>query len=259
MKSLKRVYKKYRTILYSVLGILGLFFVWWLISYLVKTSLFPGPESVIPHLFTLLATGDTYLAIGGTLLRLLIAVALGVVFGFIFGVIAYLSKGFRAFNRPFIVVLRTIPTAAVIFIIIALLKPIFAPTIIVFLITYPIMYEAFLNGLLSVNKDVIEASKIDGASLFKSVLFISLPLSKSYILLGLVSSLGLGMKVSIMSEILAGSRSLPGLGNIIYNYSTIVDMEGILAVSLIAIILIGISDIAIYLAKSKLKKGAPKK
>lgn len=253
MNKLKDLYKKYLVPFWTIIGIIGVFLFWYLISLLLNTSLFPGPEKVLPQFFIYLGDIETYKAIGWTLLRLLVSSILSGIFGLILGVLAGLYEPFRAFIKPFITVFKTIPTAAVIFIIIALIKPMFGPIIIVFLITFPIMYESVLSGILGVDQNIVNSAKVDGANKIKLVFRIYLPLSLNYIILGLVSSIGLGMKVSIMSEILAGSSSALGLGKLIRDSQLIVDMQSVLAYSLMAIIIIGIIDIGIYIAKKKLK------
>ncbi len=253
MKKVKDLYKRFRIPLWTVIGIAGVFFTWWLVSYILKTSLFPGPERVIPELFRVLGEGRTWAAIGGTILRLIISISVGMVFGLLLGVTAGLNSAFKAFIRPFITIFRTIPTAAVIYILIVLVAPNVAPVIIVFLMTFPILYESILSGMTSIDPNVIEAAKIDGAGFFKKIFKIYLPLSSNYILLGLVSSVGLGMKVAIMSEILAGGESALGLGKLIQNAAITIEMKPILAYSLIAIAIIGMVDIAVYFIKKKIK------
>ncbi len=258
MSKLQSTYKKYKVPIWTIIGIGAFIFLWWLISYFVNSSLFPGPEIVFPQFTSYLGKSDTYSAIGGTLLRLLISIALGFLFGMLLGIFGGLNESFRSFMKPFITVFRTIPTAAVVFIIIALLKPMFAPVIIVFLITFPILYESVVSGMTNIDKSIIDALRIDGTHKAKAVFKIYLPLSESYILLGLVSSVGLGMKVAIMSEILAGSDSAYGLGKLIRDASTIADMTSVLAYSLIAIVIIGIIDIGMYFLKKKYKKQTQK-
>lgn len=254
MKKIASFYKRHLASIWSIIGIGALFFFWWLISFLVNSTLFPGPQKVIPQFFVYMGQGETYFALGGTLLRLLIAITLGFLFGLIFGILGGLYEPFKAFMKPFIIVFRTIPTAAVIFVIIALLKPMFAPVIIVFLIVFPMLYESVVTGISSIDKSIIDATKIDQSKGIKTIFKVYLPLSWSYIVLGLVSSIGLGMKVSIMSEILAGSDSEAGLGKLIRDCSTIADMTGVLAYSILAIIIIGLVDIGVHLLKKKYKK-----
>ena len=120
MKNLKTLIKKYRFPIYTSLGVIGVFLVWFIISLILNTTLFPSPFVVIPHFVSLLGVGDTYASIGGTLLRLLISLAISLLAGLSFGVLGGVFERFRIFFKPFIVVLKTIPTAAVIFILLVL-------------------------------------------------------------------------------------------------------------------------------------------
>lgn len=253
MNKLKDFYIQHRILIYSLLGIIGVFLIWYLVSLIAKTSLFPGPEAVLPVFFSLFKEATIYRAVGLTLLRLLIAIVLSVILGLLFGIIGGISQNFYTFFKPFVVVLKTIPTAAVIFILIALFKPKYAPIIVVFLITFPLIYENVVAGFNNIDPHLISALKVDGAKPLKAIFKFYLPLSSNYIFLGIASSIGLGMKVSIMSEVLSGSGSIDGLGELIRNANYIVDMQSIMAYSLVAIFIIGIIDVAIYFAKSKIK------
>ena len=256
MKKTKAFFKNNAVIIYTVLGIGFVFLLWWLTSLVIKATLlrtFPGPEDAVPLFFELFVMSSTWLAVGGTLLRLIISFAMAFVFGSLIGVIAGTNKAFRSFMKPLIITLRTLPTAAVILILIVLLQPTFAPIIIVFLIIFPIAYESMVTGLRNVNKEVKEAAKIDGANRLQAISRIYVPLSTPYILLGVVSSLGLGMKISIMAEIIAGSNRITGLGRLIHLAYIEADMTRIVSISLFASILIGLIDLAMYFAKRKLK------
>ena len=252
-EKIKAAYKKYKALIYIILGIIAFILLWWLLSLTLKTSLLPSPLKVIVSLGPLLADSYTYISIGWTLLRLFTSVVVGFVLGSILGIFGALNKAFYNFMRPFIIVLRTLPTATIIYLIIALSRTVIAPFIIVFLIVFPLCYEALISGIKSIDENIIMALKIDGTKTIRAIYRIYLPLAWPNLILGLVSSLGLGMKVCIMAEILSGDN-IPGLGRMIYLYYMNVDMDNILAISLIAIILIGLTDIAIHYAKKLLQK-----
>lgn len=259
MNKIALFYKKHSIGIWTLIGIAALFLVWFLISLIANTTLLPGPQSVIPLFVKYLGQAKTYIAIGQTLLRLIISIAISFILGLVFGIIGGINQNFRAFLKPTITVFRTIPTAAVTFVIIALLKPMFAPVIIVFLITFPINYDSVSSGISNVDPLIVKAAKVDGSNIAKTITRVYLPLAKNSITLGLVSSIGLGMKVSIMSEILAGSDSAEGLGKLIREASLIADMNNVLAYSLYAIIIIGLIDATMNLLKKKYKGPVKKK
>ena len=252
-EKIKAAYQRFKAPLFIILGVIAFFLAWWLLSLILNTSLLPSPLKVFLSLGPLLKDSYTYISIGWTLLRLFISVVVGFILGSFLGILGALNKAFYNFLRPLIIVLRTLPTATIIYLIIALTRTVVAPFIIVFLIVFPICYEAIITGIKSIDENIIMAFKVDGTKTFRAIYRIYLPLAWPNLILGLVSSLGLGMKVCIMAEVLAGDN-IPGLGRMIYLSYMNVDMDNILAISLIAIILIGLTDIAIHYAKKLLKQ-----
>lgn len=251
---MKTFWRKYRIIFYTILGIAGVFLLWLIIASCLKTTLFPGPIKTFAHLFTLLGESTTYEAIGKTILSLLISVAISFLVGVLFGVFGGVFEPFRAFFKPFITVTKTIPTAAVVFILVVLLKPMYAAIIVSSLITFPIIYEAVVTGFTSLDTEIVEAMKVDNTPLILQIFRVYLPLSYRHILLGCAQIFGLGMKVTIMAEVLTATGTEINVGAMIYYHYQFAEMLPIFAYSLIAIFLIGITDIGLYFAKKKLKE-----
>ena len=111
-----------------------------------------------------------------------------------------------------------------------------------------------MGGFRNFEKDIIEASKVDGANSVKSAFHIKLPLAVPYIVVGMVSSFGLSFKIAIMSEALTGATK-NGIGSSIqYAYSQM-EMADVFAYSLLVIILMLIvtllEDIVKQIAKKK--------
>ena len=251
---MKTFYHKYKTLIYSVLGVIGFFLAWLITSLIFKTSLYPTPIATFSTLFTLLKQGQTYLAVGTTLLSLLISLCVSFIAGAIFGVLGGVFEAFRAFFKPFITVLKAIPTAAVVFFIVVFTKPMFASIIVTSIITFPLVYEAFVTGISSVSRDILDSLDVDGSGLLKKIFVIYIPLSYKHILLGLTQVIGLGMKVSIMAEVLTSTGEFISLGSLIQYESTFANMNEIFAYSLIAVIIILLTDLGLYFLKKGLKK-----
>jgi len=244
-KSKKLLHTKNKKALavYTFIGIGLIFLIWFLISNSLNSSLFPSITSTFKQLGSLLSTSNVYAAIGGTLLRLIIAFLSATLCGLIFGVISGLFRMFRFILNPFIILLRTLPTAAIIFVIIVLLKPVYALLIIVFIAMFPIIYESVVMGVDGVNKDIKEALEMETLKYsFVGLFSVILPCSRKSIVLGMIQALGIGMKVSIMAEVLCGTDSVPGLGRILYHGYIEGDMVTVFSVALIAVVLIGIFD-----------------
>ncbi|MGI6644283.1 MAG: ABC transporter permease [Bacilli bacterium] len=246
-------FKKNKKTLLTIAGVLALFLIWLILALTINSPILPSPKATFGRLFSLLGEGNTYLHIGYTLLRLLISLAFAILCGLILGILGGTFKGFYAFLNPLIVTLRTIPTASLILILISLTKIAYAPVIVSFILMFPLIYEATVNGLVNIDENIINALKIDGNRGLSSLFRVKLPLASSSINLGIIQSLGLGMKVTIMSEIISGSRNVYGLGFALRIAQEDVIYTDMWALTLIAIILIGIIELILYFVKRLLK------
>jgi NitT/TauT family transport system permease protein len=245
---------------YVGIGLVLVFFCWWLYSFILvkqgnSANLWPNPGMVLSAFFANFAEAKVWVGFGWTLLRLLVGFVVSFVLAALFGVLATLWAPLRLILKPFVLILKTVPTAAVVFMLVLLVGNSWTPCYLVFLVVFPIVYESFLQGFDMISKDVKDAMRLDMDPSDPRALFgISLPMASPYILLSVVTSLGLAMKVSIMSEIVAGGNSLNGLGRLIYVANSIDgDMTQVMALSLIAILTIALADLLLALLKRKLK------
>lgn len=251
---MKKLWQNNKILIFNILGIAGVFLIWLIISLILKTSLFPGPIETFKYLFELLGLSKTYEAIFSTLLSLLISLAISLLLGLTFGVLGGYFASFRAFLKPVMTLLKTVPTAAVVFVLVTLLKPMYASIIVSSLITFPIIYEAVVSGFTSIDQDILDSLKVDGTSFIKDIFTVRIPLSYKHILLGCTQIIGLGMKVTIMAEVLTATGVQINIGSMIQYHYQFAEMLPIFAYSLIAILLIGLSDLGLHYAKKKLKE-----
>ncbi len=251
---IKNLDKSKKITIYTILGVILLFFSWWGLAAIINSTLFPTPIKVIPVFFSYLGKGYTYQAIGGTFLRLLISFLISLILGAILGILSGYFYRLEAILKPLIVFLRTLPTAAVVLVLVVLLKPAWTPIIVSSLMMFPLFYQAFLDGVKNIDSNLKDEMSMNGASPFNSFFKVYVPTIYPYILLAMIQSLGLGMKVSIMAEILAGSNTLAGLGRMIQVEYLNANSTNVIALSLIAIFIIVIIDIVFNYIKKGVKK-----
>lgn len=236
----------------TIIGILLVFFLWWIISYSVHSNLFPGPIETFKRFGELFITPKLYMALGGTLLRLIISLGISFFFALFLGLFAGLYEWLYIILNPLVIVLRTLPTAAIIYIMIVHLKPQYALFIITSLMMFPLIYEAIVSGVRKIDKDIYDALRLDCHKIHPKSLFgIIIPLSRDNLLLGIVQSLGLGMKVSLMAEVLVGTDTISGLGRLLYHGYIELDMPTVFAIAVYSIILIGLLDLIVHYLKKK--------
>lgn len=235
------------------LGVLFVIAIWFALSFLGDAYLIPNPITTISRVISLLGDFTTYQHIGETLKRLLIALLLSFMLGSILGVLGGLFPKFHLFFKPMMITLRTLPTASLILIFISLTRIMYAPIYVVGLITFPLSYEAMVAGICHIDDGIKNALKLEGEYSFKAITRVTVPLTMPYVFLGIVQSLGLGMKVVIMAEILTGSRTVSGLGFALRLAYEDVNYLDIFAYSVIAILFISGIELLLHYVKKRVQ------
>jgi NitT/TauT family transport system permease protein len=186
----------------------------WAIAYAVVGNdlLLPSFADCMRAAGELLVSSVFWTAFFSTLLRVLIAFCISFVFAAIFAVIAYMVPTFRAFFAPIIAIIRSMPVLAVLLVILVWTNGGVAPVIVAFLSLFPMLYTGILAAFSGIDQDVLEISRLHGASVFTQVFKIYLPLSSPYILRESAAALSFSLKLVVSAEVVANTaRSLGGL------------------------------------------------
>lgn len=229
---------KYSLTIFGCLLFLG---IWFLISLFVGDTkmVFPDPFSTIKETGRILRYEYVYKCIGWTMLRMVIGFSISFLLAMIFGIFAGNFPSFKTVMKPTITALKSIPTAALVFLFLIISGARYAPIYIVILISFPILYESISAGISNIPNELIEAAKVDGGRFLKTTFRVRLPMAMPYVLVGVASSFALAFKIEIMAEIITGdTRS--GLGSAILaaQKNDPSNMTTIFAYSLIAIVFI---------------------
>ena len=241
----------------TILGCLLFFLIWILISVSVgeTTMIFPDPIKTFVEAGNILSTSYVYKCLGWTMLRMVIGFAVSFILAMVFGVLAGHFKHLKTLFNPIIIALKSIPTAALVFLFLVISGARYAPIYVVILISFPILYEAISAGISNIPDQIIDACKVDGSRFLSTALKIRLPLSMPYIFVGIASSFALSFKIEIMAEIITGDTRF-GLGSAISmaQKNDPSNMVPIFAYSLIAIVFILIVTIFEDLVTRLVKK-----
>ncbi len=250
MKKLKKILVN-NTSLY-IYGIFFVFILWWVISASIGGGgfTFPSPVSTFELFGKLLGSVYIWKSIGMSLLRTLIGFVIAFAGALILGFFVGTFKKLQVFLKPLFVVLKSAPTAAFVFLFLLLLGSNYAPIAIATLLSFPILYEAFVGGMNSLPDEVEMAMRLDSGNKVNNFFKIRLPIAFPYVLVGLASSFALSLKTTIMAEIITGSTSY-GLGSAINYYRNMNpgDMTPIFAIALIAVLIIMFFDLINLLIK----------
>ena len=240
---------------FYIYGTFFIFLVWYLISISqgYGNLVFPTPIETLAKTGELLSKSYIYKCIGMTLLRTLIGFAIAFISALVLGVLAGSFRKFQLFLKPMMVVLKSAPTAAFVFLFLILSGSKYAPIYIVIILAFPILYESVVAGLNAITDEINDALKVDSGRFFVSLFKVRIPLSLRFIAVGLASSFALSFKTAIMAEIIAGDTDY-GLGCAINAYRNIepANLTPIFAITFIAIVIILLVDLVSVLIKAKI-------
>lgn len=186
----------------------------WMVAYFAIAN-----ELLVPSLFDslqemgeLLISGAFWTGLSKSLLRALCAFSISFLFALIFAVIAYMVPSLEAIFAPIVSALRSLPVLAVLLILLSFLKAGVAPVAVAFLSLFPMLYVGILAALTGIDREVIEISRLHGASAFTRIFRIYLPLSAPYILRESGAALSFSLKLVVSAEVLANTaQSLGGM------------------------------------------------
>lgn len=255
----KKLVKKYtlnRTLL-RLLGIALFVLLWQILATVIgETSfIFPSPYLTIKEAINMLKDAYIYKCLLQTLIRMLCGFGISFVLAFIFGVLAGNYKYIEELLSPTISILRSVPTASLVYLFLVIAGAKITPLLIVVLISFPILYESVVGGIKSTPENLLEVCELEGASFISINKEIRIPLAMPYIIVGIASSFGLSLKIEIMAEVITGFTRL-GLGSAILaaQRSDPTNMVPVFAYSFVTIILILIIDSVSNFYKTKYDK-----
>ncbi len=231
---------KAKKILFTVLKTVGvaLFWiaVWCLVSFRVNSELlFPTPTSVIKALGELAVTAEFWATAGTSLLRIVVGIVVSLVVGTLLAVITEHSKILNALLSPVLAVVKSTPVAS--FIILALLwiKRDTLPLFITALIVVPIVWSNVSEGIRSVDKSLIEVSRIYKFTPSKKLFKLYVPSVAPFFMAACRSSLGMAWKAGISAEVLSTPKN--AIGTELYFSKTYLETPALFAWTLVVIVL----------------------
>ena len=229
--------------LYTLLGIIIFILGWVIISAIIDENvmIFPDPISTVRETFVLLSKSYVYKCMGQSVLRTVIGFAIAFVLSLVMGILAGTIPNIKHVFSPIFSVMKSIPTASLVFLFLVVMGAKNAPILMVTLISMPIIYEAVVRGFENVDKTLLDSARIDGANYLTRTIKIQLPLMVPYLMVGVASSFSLSFKIEIMAEVISGNTT-NGLGSAILaaQRTDPTNMVPIFAYSLIAIFVVAV-------------------
>src|SRR5574344_998571 len=191
--------KKFLNSIYMLIGIILLCGIYELIAYLTSYKVVPELFLTIYKMFILMSDNDTWINLGYSIMRVIIVLFISTFIGYFLGLLAGFFSQIEVILKPMIYFLTSIPTVSLILVLLIYTKV--TTYVIVFLITFPLIYKSTLEGSKIILKDYRDIITIEGRHSINNFTKVLCPLSLPYLFIGLSQASALGLKVELMSEV----------------------------------------------------------
>lgn len=232
---------KNRTII-SLISLIIIIIAWNIFASIIdKTIVLPTPLETLQSIIDILKSKNFINILWATVVRTIISFIAALFLGIIIGTFAGINNKVESAFLPIFTVLRTVPTMAVILLVLIWLGGERAPILISFLVIFPIIYINVIKGVQNVDYKLLEMASIYNVpkkSVIKNIYFASMI---PYLIASINSALGLGFKVTVAAEVLGDTKY--SIGKELQLSSINLDMPSVFGWAIILIIIVIMFDL----------------
>lgn len=223
--------------------------IWQLAShFLGEPLLLVSPIAVLKRTSELMFLESFWQSILFSLSRIATGFFLGIVIGTLFAIVAFRYKKVSELLAPLILVIKTIPVASFIILVLIWVSSKNLSILISFLMVFPIIYTNVLNGIYETNKELLEMAQVFSLSPWKKIRYIYLSQVLPFFQSGCSLSLGLCWKSGIASEIIGIPKN--SIGENLYHAKIYLNTSDLFAWTFVIIVIsIGFEKIILLLLK----------
>lgn len=199
-----------KKIIYACITIVIILGIWEIYASIRnEPAIFPHITSIVKSFFGLFAFSNLKV-LGVTLLRITVSVAISFVIALLIGLLYIWKKDTIYFFRPVISIMKTIPLAVISVFFWIIFNGGTAPYVITTLVIVPISVEGVITAIDGIDKVLIEDLKMINTNMFKSLIYVYIPLIKDYLIMVFLQTFGLGLKAMVMGEFICQTKNSVG-------------------------------------------------
>lgn len=219
-----------------LLSITGLVIFWGIASAVINSSvIFPSPKETFISFTNIIKIDSFWYIITSSLLRGIVAFIAACLLGIVVGIIVGVNKSADAFIKPGLILIMSTPIVSFILLALIWFKTDIIPIFVAFLMIFPIIVFNVKEGIINIDKDLIEMAKIYRVSHKNILRNIYLPSIMSYLFAGIISAIGIGWKVVVTAEVLCNPTY--GIGTSLQTSRIYLDTADVFAWTFIAVLL----------------------
>lgn len=224
--------------------------VWEIVALALKSEiLLPSPHIVIVRTAELIATLDFWKTIWISFSHIGLGLLFGIAIGVILGYAAYRIKFIKDILAPPVSVMRSVPVASFIILLLAWVSSVWLAIPICFIIVFPLVYTNIFNGLNSLDKSYTEMANIFRIDNFRKIRYVIFPQMSPFIKTAFTASVGLAWKSGIAAEVIGMSKG--SIGEHLQQAKVFLMMRDLFAWTLVIVLLSIVMEKLVLLALRK--------
>ena len=179
-----------------------LLFLWQIIALKINNDIYlPTLGQVFLSIKEIILEDGFILNVFSTISRCILSFVIALVTAFILGIISYSFNIFKNFLTPITSLASSIPNMVLIVLTLIWFNKESAPYIVVFIMVFPVLYDAVLGSMKNIDKGILEMANLYKISKKDKIFKIYLPSIKFSLLSILSSTISLGFKIVIAGEV----------------------------------------------------------
>ncbi|SFG36332.1 NitT/TauT family transport system permease protein [Oribacterium sp. WCC10] len=199
----------------SIFIVLIWLFVWQLISVTVHNKvLLVGPVETVGALSKMFLTEEYRSSIAFSLMRIIGGFFLGSILGILLAWASYRVKMIEDFLEPAILVLKAVPVASFVILLLIWAGNKILAFYISMLVVLPVLYLNTLGGLKATDVKLLEMAEVFRMPSLRRIRYIYMPSVYPYLRTGLQMALGMAWKSGVAAEVIG--QPLGSMGNGLY-------------------------------------------
>ncbi len=194
----------------------------------------PNVGETFAALFELFKSAEFYRAFFGTLFRSLIAFLISFILAFFVALAAYKSQKAKRFFTPIIIIVRALPTIAVVLLLVVWTNSKVAPVIVTMLVVFPTLYNNLYAALCGIDTELNEMCKVFGVEGKKRLKKVVFPQVAPEFITSAGSGITLNLKLMVAAEVL--SQTARSMGYLLNTSKVYFEISTMLALVLITVV-----------------------
>ncbi len=226
-------------------GVALLIAAWWIAAAVVgREILLPSPPAVAHSLWQIVQSARFPAIVRASVMRWIIGFLAAFAAATLVGAAASRREWAAGMLRPLVVAIRSTPVIAIILLALIWLSVDGVPVFVSLLVAFPLIYQGILDGLRSVDPELVHMGRIYRIAPLRRVQHIHIPSALPVALSAITSAVGMSWKAAVAAEVL--SQPSFGIGTDMQIARLYLETSQVIGWTVVAVALAALGDLAVW-------------